>query len=239
VININKKTTEKEVIEKKDEIKKEESKKNNIESYLKIIIPVAVILMIILAFIIIKPKTNINNNYNGFEFYKDGNLWNAYININNQDMLVPFKYLPSEVENLDVNPLIKKRIMALDREDIIVLAVEEDANAISVVASVNLARLYKLEVIVAEIHGGIYDENFNLTEYLIEYNKTGVEQEVFTTNCELSNNHFVIFRFTEGNETKIDFTGEDYNCIIVSAQEPEDFRKLIDKLTFELLGIIK
>ena len=238
MININKKTTEKEVIEKKDEIKKEESKKNNIESYLKIIIPVAVILIIILAFIIIKPETN-TNNYNGFEFYKDGNLWNAHVNINNQDMLIPFKYLPSEVEDLDINPLIKQRIMALDSEDIIVLAVEEDGNATSVVASVNLARLYKLGVVNAEIHGGIYDDNFNLTEYLIEYNKTGVEQEVFTTNCGLSNNHFVIFRFIEGDETRIDFTGEDYNCIIVSAQEPEDFRKLIDKLAFELLGIIK
>ncbi len=92
--------------------------------------------------------------------------------------------------------------MALGAEDIIVLAVEEDANATAVVASVNLARLYKLGVIAAETHGGLYDENFNLTEYLIEYNKTGVEQVIFTTNCDYANNNFVIFRFTETNETK-------------------------------------
>ncbi len=235
MIEINKETTEKEGVKEKDE----NSKKTDIKSYLKIIIPVAVVLIIVLLIIILsKSKTN-TNNYNGFEFYKDGNLWNAYININNQDMLVPFKYLPSEVDELYVNPLIEKRIMALGAEDIIVLAVEEDANATAVVASVNLARLYKLGVIAAETHGGLYDENFNLTEYLIEYNKTGVEQEFFTTNCDYANNNFVIFRFTETNETKMDFANKDYNCITVTAKNAEDFRKLIDKLAYELLGIIK
>jgi len=37
----------------------------------------------------------------------------------------------------------------------------------------------------------------------------------------------------------MDFTNKDYNCITVTAKNAEDFRKLIDKLAFELLGIIK
>lgn len=218
---------------------KNKTTKADIKSYLKIIIPVAVILILVLGFIIIKPGSTNTITYNGFTFYKDGNLWNAHLNINNKEMLIPFKYLPSKVENLDVNPLIKKRINIMNSDDKIVLAVEEDTNATAVVATINLARLYKLGVITAEIHGAIYDENFNLTEYLIEYNKTGIEQEVFTTNCNYANDDFVIFRFTESNETKIDFVDDDYNCILVSAKEPEDFRKLIAKLTYEIFGVIK
>ncbi len=203
---------------------------------LKITIGIAIIVALII-FLRLSIQTPEDTTYNGFPFIKDGNLWYCNIIINKQELLMPFNYHPEEVEEIYIDPLIKNKILSLDAKDYIVLTVGEDENSLSVVATSNIARLHKLEYIRTPIHGGIYDESFNLTEYLANYN--GTEKGPFVTNCGISTDSFVVVRFVSGNETTMEFSEETNNCIIATAAEPEDFRKLADRFTFELLGIIK
>jgi hypothetical protein len=222
-----------------NKINKNVIKNNRIRTTFMIII----VVIVIAALIIFAKLTFINSNkvvYNSFPFYKEGDLWNAHLVIKNRDLLVPFSYLPKEVEEIYIDPSIKTMIRSLDVTDNIVLAVDEDAPSLAVIGTANIARLHNLnnetKYIITPIHGGIYDDNFNLTEYLASENKS--TDDIFRTNCELSNKDFIVIRFTAGNETSMKFSEETNNCIIATAAEPEDFRRLSDRFVFGLLGVI-
>jgi hypothetical protein len=217
-------------------INKKITKKENNKLALKIIIGIG-ILIALFIFVSLSLNTEKDNKYNEFSFFKEGNLWYCDIIINNNNELyMPFSYHPSEVDEIPIDSLIKEKIMSLDASDFFILAVGEDENSLAVVGASNIARLRKLDYLRSGIVGGIYDESFNLADYLETYN--GTESGPPITNCAAASDKRIVMRFVSGNKTSIEFSEETDNCIIATAVEPEDFRRLADKLTFELLGII-
>jgi len=227
------------IINKEPHIKKIKKIKKEKKNSIKIII-FTLIIVIMFAIIYFSAENQLqpeNNTYNGFEFFKDNsNLWNTFLNIRGIDYQMAFNYHPNEVLNTYVDPRIENRIFTLDAKDNLVLAIDENASSTAVVAASQLSRLHKLRFLFVPINGAIYDDNFNLTAHLQDPNKNNT---IFTTNCDLSSNSFVVMRFKLGNETNIKFYEDNVNCIHVTAQEPEEFRMLIDKLTYQLLDIIK
>lgn len=217
-------------------INKEVKKKQNKKVALKVIIGIVILIALFFSVrLLVQPPTD--TSYNGFPFVKQGNFWYCNLLINGEEQIIPFNYHPSEVDEININPLIRNRIMAISPEGNIVLAVGEEENALSVVGTTNIARLHKLKYIRTPIHGAIYDESFNLTEYIENYN--GTDDGPLRTNCGITNNRFVVIRFVSGDETTMQFSEETGNCIIATAAEPEDFRRLADRFTFEMLGIIR
>ena len=227
--------TKKDKVES-SEIKSSKTKKS--KNSTKIIIGTIIILtLFILLFFNAKnslePK---NDTYNGFSFFEDDSgFWETYVTISGTDYQIVFNHHPKEILDIYVNPLIKNRLRLLDARDHLVMAIDEDAHTTSVVAASQLARLHKLNYLMVPINGAMYDENFNLTEHFANPEKN---ETAFTTNCKLSSDSFVVMRFKKGNETSMDFYDNNPNCIYVTAQEPEDFRRLADKLAYDLLGII-
>jgi len=58
-------------------------------------------------------------------------------------------------------------------------------------------------------------------------------------NQLMATNNQVIMRFKSSEVSAMYFADDSYNLINVDAKDPEDFRRLCDKLAYELLGIIQ
>ncbi len=230
-----------EEIKVNEEIVKDTENVNTSSKKKNIVIISAIVIIIIFALIILSTKNSPepeDYSYNNYEFFKDEmNMWNTFVKINGQVMQIQLNHHPIDVLNLSVDPRIKQRIFALDKEDHLIVAVDGDIDPIGVIATAQISRLHGIDYIKVPINGGLYDDNFNLTKFL--QNETR-DESIFITNCGITSDSFVVMRFKNSNKTSMEFVeGTDFNCIHVNAQEPEDFRKLADRLVYELLGIIE
>jgi len=244
-VKIEKKAQEKEKIQdnKNDSSKEktdddENSKKINPNyNFIRVVV---VIILIFLAVIILNKSLQPNpddNMYNGFRFaLTEDNDWMTQIEYNNQVYNIAFDYHPRDVKNLNFDERIKPRIKALTADDNFIIAVDENASSTAVIAGHQISRLYKNRFLQVPIHGVIYDENINITEYLNDNSSKTLDK----VNCDMASEDFLILRFTNSNETKVMFKDNtNPNCIIGYAKDPEDFRKIADRLVYELIGIIK
>jgi len=216
--------------------KKEDSDKDDDNTYKYFIygLVIALAIIVIISLINSIQTTNTQTTYNNFKFEKDsdGN-WVTRVQKDGQVYRLAFDYYPTEVENITIDALIKSRIWGLNSTATLFIAPEENTSSLAVLGGAQIARLYKHRLISVPVQSALFDPNLNVEAYMND-NSSGP----LRINQRMALDNQVIMRFKDSEITAMYFADDSYNLIYVDAAEPEDFRKLCDKLGYQLLGII-
>jgi hypothetical protein len=190
--------------------RQKESKKQTI-----IVIFIAFIMVTsIIGFIFVSSPSGGKLKFNKFTFVKKGNLWST--SVNKKEAL--FNYYPAEVVDINLDPLIKEKVMN---------TLEVDSTYSfnnTFVGSVELA-LFQLET----------DLNFHFGKFLRKGLIINNSFNLPIITCNDSTEIIPVLYFKESNETKIYL---EENCIIAEAKNGIDFLRIKDRLMYGLLGII-
>ena len=152
--------------------------------------------------------------YNGFKFSRSGNVWAT--NIDGRQAI--FSYYPADVELIEIKP----EIIGMLRNKIEIDATA-DGNG-TFIQSIALAHFQMKSTL----------GNFNI--FLREGYTSENEFNLPVIVCENATQLVPVIYFKEGNATRV-YSNE--SCIIVEANNNEDFIRAKDRIVYGLLDIIR
>lgn len=136
--------------------------------------------------------------------------------------LVPFHYHPDNVSDLFLDQQIAPSFIALARNTSVALSFSPTEKGGIIVAGVDLARIL-----------GNKDALFGLNVHSA-FSEPFANSTVPVLTCIDANPEQWVVLFTSSNTTQGTISG---NCVIIEYASAEEAIRLIDKLTYQLLGI--
>lgn len=154
--------------------------------------------------------------YNGVSFVKVVDVW--IFDYTKDDIIysIPLKHKPTDLLLID-NPLEYD----FESKDKYYISVDEDLGAESVLAGVEIAKVF------GKATYGVLKKEVKSS---VPYNLSGVPQ----VTCENATDSTGVLFMTFGDETKLE---QDGNCIILQAVNDSDMMKIANKLIFVALDI--
>lgn len=153
--------------------------------------------------------------YKDYSFFRKGNLWETKID----KKPVDFYYFPSELESIEVDENVIKKVL---ETPMIYITYDQTQKDVEVVAQMQ----FELKETLSE--------NFNI------YSMHGLEKDneygLPVITCLNATNAVPVIKFRRTNQTKISLKG---NCVIMEGERSYDFVKAKDRLLYGLFGIIK
>lgn len=210
------------------------------ESTVTTIISIVVVLAIVGFFVFLTIKKVspdvpeiIREDYNGFEFYQDVNgFWHTELRTVQGDQDVPFRHHPSEVDNLNYDPRITKRLAQVQGNKGSVV-ITFDSNLFNP----NLTDVGAPAIAGVEI-GKITSKIFGMpTSSAITTPIEGADN-LPVVDCLSSNTALFVFEFRLAEKGQTSKIFSENFCGIIRANSLNDTIKLADLAVFKLVGII-
>jgi len=152
--------------------------------------------------------------YNGFKFSRSGNVWAT--NIDGRQAI--FSYYPADVELIEIKP----EIIGMLRNKV----------EIDVTAGTNGTFIQSIALAHFQMKSTLGNFNIFLREGYTTENKFNLP----VIRCENATSLIPVIYFKEGNSTRV-YSNE--SCIIVEANNNEDFIRAKDRIVYGLLDIIR
>jgi hypothetical protein len=151
--------------------------------------------------------------YDDFKFYRKGNVWSTFID--KREAL--FSFYPTDVEfvftELGVVDKLKNKVQ------------------IDVTLDVNDTHLQSIALAQFQMKSTLGNFNVFIREGATDTNEFNLP----IINCEYATQSVPVIYFKEGNFTEIKSEG---NCVIVEANNPNDFIRAKDRIVYGILGVM-
>lgn len=195
------------------------------------ILLLAVIIAVIVVFSVrTSEPARDYSTYNSFEFMKLETGWQTLVERDGQVYEAPFYNHPLDITNVsyddNVTLLMLDVINTIRPERQFIIAIEEDAGSVPVLAGVNIAK----------ITGRFYERQTRSAIFLPEGENTTVDLPV--VNCETANFQNVVVKISPNQtETKVHFI-DDY-CIEIAGTDKDSLLMAADYVGYKMLGIMQ
>ncbi len=166
-------------------------------------------------------STNSNADYHGVRFSRDANNYYWVANINGKKM--NFYYHPTQLEFMNVSPIIKPRLLSA-KYVIILFNPNQDRDVLS------FLDLTRFDITNALLSRGINVAN-GITQENSQYNLS-------IMNCNQSSEYIPIIYLTLGNKTDIILNNTYKNCIIGEAQSTRELLAVRDRFLYMIYGVM-
>jgi len=182
------------------------------------------------GFLFSGDDTSQSANYNGYNLYRQNNLWNTKIN----GKIYPFTYTPNELEAITIDGDVKN--MILEKNNII-LTFNPD---VSDLRNIDLARFETTEdfekFFAIYVTEGITNKskNYNFPILTCE-NATDSEPVIFMNPIELTIEDLQSENTSQLQNPKIYIKG---NCIVMEG-ESSTFVEMRDRIIYSMIGVMK
>ena len=159
-------------------------------------------------------------SYNGFNIYRQGNIWMTKIN----GKALPFSYLPSDLEQIDVGPGVKDAFLARSN-----IFVSFDPNAEELQA-IEIARL-ELREDLANFY------NIRVVDAILNASDVYALPKADCRNATGFDNVLVLQQFSQDLNLTPSIMLEG-QCIVARG-DAREFVMIKDRLMYELAGVMK
>ena len=166
-------------------------------------------------------SSNSNTNYHGVKFSRDANNYYWITKINGKVM--DFYYHPTQLEFMNVSPIIKPRILSA-KFVLITFNPNQDKDILS------FLDLTRFDVTNALLSKGVNVRN-GVTQPSNQYNLSII-------TCNQSSQYVPVIYLTLSNETRIFINSSYKNCIVGEAESTRQLLAIRDRFLYMIYGIM-